>query len=117
MNPQGLIGEDYQDQRTMNVARRQGVQYMYTHGLPVQGTMSAASHQRQIQQQMQYQFGVQQVNVNYTYGIPPIVQAMNQFKANNNGNFAMGAVHNQEQQWSSFCQQNNNFNPQMDGMF
>jgi hypothetical protein len=42
---------------------------------------------------------------------------MNHFKSNNNGNFAVGDVQNQEQQWIAFGQQNNNGNPQMDGMF
>jgi hypothetical protein len=99
IHPQGMIGEDYQEQRTMTMTRRQGVQYMHNHGVPVQDMMAAASHHRQIQQHMQYQFGVQQVHANFTYGIPPIVQAMIQFQANNNGNFAVGAVQNQEQQW------------------
>jgi hypothetical protein len=117
INPQGLIGDDYQDQRTMNMARRQGVQYMHNHGMPAQDMKTAASHQHQMQQ-MQYQFGVQQVNANYTYGIPPIlVQAMNQFHAKLNRNFAVGAVQNQEQQWIDVGQQNNNGNPQMNGMF
>jgi hypothetical protein len=47
-----LIGEEYQDQRTMTMALNQGVQYIHNHGVPVQDMMAAASHQRQIQQQM-----------------------------------------------------------------
>jgi hypothetical protein len=116
-NPRGLIGEDYQDHRTMTTARRQGVQYMHNHGVSVQDIMAAAYHQLQIQQQMQYQFGVQQVNANNTYGIHPIVQAMNQFQANNNGNFDVGAVKNQEQQCIDCGRRYNTGNPQMDGMF
>jgi hypothetical protein len=42
---------------------------------------------------------------------------VNQHQANNNGNFAVGAVQNQEQKWIYFGQQNNNGNPQMDRMF
>jgi hypothetical protein len=42
IHPQGMIGEDYQDQRTTTMARRQGVQYMHNHGVPVQDMMAAA---------------------------------------------------------------------------
>jgi hypothetical protein len=99
-----LSAQQYRE-RTLNVARREVVHYMYTHGVPLQDVIAAVDHVRNMHfyHTAQYQDDIS------------IFGAMVHYAATNNGGRAVGAVLNHNQQWVASGEKSNSGSPHIYG--